>query len=84
MKNDGRVDERIDEGVILWDGHIERMGNDRIFMCICVYIQLICVYGREWEGICLMGHPRKRWSDSVNDCLKKRGLNEGESKKNGG
>ena len=26
----------------------------------------------EWLGSHLVGRPRKRWIDSVNDCLKKR------------
>ena len=30
---------------------------------------------RECVGSRLVGRPRKRWIDSVNDCLKKRSLN---------
>ena len=29
-----RVDERIDEGVLRWFGHVERMKNDRIAKCL--------------------------------------------------
>ena len=30
MRNDEGVDRRIDEGVLRWFGHVERMENDRI------------------------------------------------------
>ena len=33
------------------------------------------VYMGKCAGSRLLGRPRKRWIDSVNDCLKKRGLN---------
>ena len=59
------VDENIDEGVLRWFGHVERMGNDRIVKR---------VYVREYTDSLLVGRPRKRWIDTVNDCLKKRGL----------
>ena len=45
---------------------IERISNSRIARR---------VYERECAGSRLLGRPRKRWIDSVNDCLKKRGLN---------
>ena len=50
------VDEKINESVPRWFGHIERMGNDRIAKKVCV-------------GNCLEGQPQKRWIDSVNECL---------------
>ena len=31
------------------------------------------VYVGECAGSCLMGRPRKRWSNSVKDCLGKQG-----------
>ena len=43
-------DERIDEGVLQWFGHIERM-KDRIAKR---------VYLGEWAGILSVGRPRKR------------------------
>ena len=33
--------------------------------------------GEEYVGSRLVGRLRKRWIDSVNECLKKRGLNVG-------
>ena len=65
-----RVDEGVDESILRWSGHIERMKNDRIAK-------------RVYVGRCVGSHsvdrPRKRWTDSVIDCLKKRGLNVGQA-----
>ena len=55
------MDKRIDEDVLHWCSHVERMENDRIAkrfnVCGCG--------GRQW----------KKLIDTVKDCLKKRGLN---------
>ena len=59
------VDEKIDEGVFRWVGHVERMENDRLAKR---------VYVGECAGSRSMGRQRKRWIDTVKDCLKKRGL----------
>ena len=59
------MDEKIDEGVLRWFGHVERMENDKIGKR---------VYVGECGGRCSAGRPRKRWIDTVKDCLKKRGL----------
>ena len=59
------VDERIDEGVFRWFGHVERVEEERIAKK---------VYVGECAGSRLVGRPRKRWNDSVKDCLKNRGL----------
>ena len=45
------LNERIDEGVISWFGHVERMENDRFAKRI---------YVGECAGSCSMGRPRKR------------------------
>ena len=50
------VDEKIDEGVLRWFGHVER------------------VYVGECAGSRSVGMPRKRWIDTVKECLKKKGL----------
>ena len=44
-----------------WFGHMERMENDRIGKKVCV---------RESLANRLVGRPRKRWINSVNDCWK--------------
>ena len=60
-----RSDERIDEGVLQWFGHVERMKKDRIAKRVYVGV---CA------GSCSVGRPRKRWNDTVKECLKKRDL----------
>ena len=54
------VDEKIDESVLGWFDHVERMENDRIAKS---------VYVGECAGRCSVGRPSKRWIDTV----KKRG-----------
>ena len=59
------LDERIDEGVSLWFGHVERMERDRIANR---------VYVGESTGSRSVGRPRKRWTDTLKEGLKKRGM----------
>ena len=59
------VDEKIDEDVLRWFGHVERIENNRIAKR---------VYVGESPGILSVGRPWKRWNDTAKDCLKKRGL----------
>ena len=59
------LDERIDEGVFRWFSHVERMEIDRIAKR---------VYLGECVGNRSVGRPRKRWIDTVKECLRKRGL----------
>ena len=59
------LDERIDEGMLRWFGHVERMERDRIVKS---------VYVGECAGSRLVGRERKRWTDTVKECLKKRAL----------
>ena len=59
------VDEKIDEWVLRWFGHVERMENDRIVKRI---------YVGDCAGSYLVGRPRKRWIDTMKDYLKNRGL----------
>ena len=66
------VDEMIDEGVLRWFGHEERMENDRIDKK---------VYAEECAGSHSVDIPRKRWIDTVKDCLKKRGLDVGHARR---
>ena len=61
-------DERIDEGVLQWFGHVKRVKKDRIAKRVYVGKCSVCV---------LVGRPRKRWIDTVKDCLRKRGLDVG-------
>ena len=59
------VDDRIDEGVLRWFSHVERMKNDRIAKR---------VYVGECAGSQSVGRSWKRWIDTMKDFLKKRGL----------
>ena len=59
------LDDKIDKGVLRWLGYVERMERDRIDKRF---------YLGECAGNLSVGRPRKRWTDSVKKCLKKRGL----------
>ena len=50
----------IDEGVLRWFGHIERMKNGRTAKRICL---------GECNGSRSVGRTQKRWIDTVKDCL---------------
>ena len=54
-------DERIDKGVLRWFGHVERMENDKIAKRF---------YVGECGGSCSVARPRKRWIDTVKECLR--------------
>ena len=68
------LDERIDEGVLRWFGNVDRMERDRIAK-------------RVYVGVCagsrLVGSPRKIWTDTVKECLKKKRVGCQASKENG-
>ena len=59
------LDEKIAEGVLCWFGHVKRMASDRIAKR---------VYVVECAGSRSVGRPRKRWINTVNECLRERGL----------
>ena len=59
------VEERIDDGFLQWFGHVERMENDRIAKR---------VYVEECAGSHPVGRLRKRWIDTLKECLRKRSL----------
>ena len=63
------LDEKIDEGVLLWFGHVERM--ERVGS------------PREWAGNRSVGRPRKRWIDTEKECLRKKRFRCQASKENG-
>ena len=68
------VDERIDESFFLWFGHTKRMVDDWIAKR---------VHMGEYIGNSSWTYCRKRWNDSVNECLKlkKRGLDVGQTRR---
>ena len=59
------LNERVDEGVLRWFGSVERMERDRISKRVDV---------GECAGSRSMGRPRKRWTDTMQECLRKKGL----------
>ena len=74
MERRKRVDEKIDESVIRWFGHIKRIRNDRMVKS---------VYVNERMGGRLVGGPRKRWIDTENDSWKEKIFKYWESKEKG-
>ena len=59
------LDEKIHESMLQSFKHVERMERDRIAKR---------VYVGECAGSRSVGRPRKRWIDTVKECLRKRGL----------
>ena len=66
------VGEKIDEGVLRWFGHVEKMENDR---------SATRVYVEECADSRSVGRPRKRSINTVQNYLKKRGLNVRQSRR---
>ena len=60
------VGEKMDQGVMRWFGHVERMGDDRLVKR---------VYDSEVRGVRRRGRPRKCWMDGLKEILGKKGLN---------
>ena len=65
------VSQRMDQGVLRWFGHVERMGNERLVKR---------VYESEVRGVRRRGRPRKSWLNGVNEALGRKGLNIQEAK----
>ena len=57
-----------------WFAHVERMENGRLAQR---------VYVGECAGSRSVGRLRKRWMDTLKECLRKRGLDYQASKENG-
>ena len=73
MRSDEGLDEKMDEGVLRWFGHVERMENNRIAKG---------VYVGECAGSRSVGRPRKRRINIMKDCLKKKKFGCQKSKEN--
>ena len=65
------VSQRMDQGVLRWFGHVERMGNERLVKR---------VYDSEVRGVRRRGRPRKSWMNGVKETLERKGLNIQEAK----
>ena len=60
------------EGELRWFVHVERTEGDRIAKR---------VYVGECAGSRSVGRPRKRWIDTVKECLRKRGVDVRQARK---
>ncbi|MEL7302024.1 MAG: reverse transcriptase family protein, partial [Pseudomonadota bacterium] len=65
------VGERMDQGVLRWFGHVERMGEERLVRR---------VYDSDVRGMRGRGRPRKCWMDGVREVLNRKGLDIQEAK----
>ena len=65
MWSEEGVEERINEDVLQWFGHVERMERDRIAKR---------VYVGECAGSHSGGRLQKRWIDTIKECLRKKCL----------
>ena len=68
------VDKRIEEGVLRWFGHVERIERDRIVKR---------VYAGDCAGSRSVGRPGKRWTDTVKYCFNEKRFGCQASKENG-
>ena len=57
--------EKVEQNVLRWFGHIERMSDERLVKRM---------YNSDILGARRRGRPRKRWVDEVNESLVRRGL----------
>src|SRR5678815_4983448 len=55
------VHERINESMLRWFGHVERMNESRLVKRM---------YSGECVGNRPAGRPKRKWTESVNECLK--------------
>ena len=69
-KNVG-VSQRIDQGVLGWFGHVERMGDERMAKR---------VHESNVRGVRIRGYPRTFWMDGMKEVLARKGLNIQEEK----
>ena len=65
------VSQRIEQGVLRWFGHVEKMGDERMARR---------VYESDVGGVRRRGMLRKCWMDGVKEVLARKGLNIQEAK----
>ena len=66
------TDERINESILRWFGHMERMDENRLVKRM---------YSGECVGKKPVGRPKKRWIELVRDCLKERNVSMDEARR---
>ena len=67
----GGVSQKMDQGVLRWFGHVERMGDERLARR---------VYESHVRGTRRRGRPRKCWMNGVNELLERKGMSIQEAK----
>src|SRR5678816_1261878 len=65
------VNERINESMLRWFGHMERMNDSRLVKRM---------YSGECVGSRPAGRPKRKWIESVNECLKERNVSLAEAR----
>ena len=60
------VSQRIDQGLLRWFGHVERMGDERMAKRL---------YESDVRSVRRRGRPRNCWMDGVKEVLTRKGLN---------
>ena len=65
------MSQRIDQGVLKWFMHVERMRNERMAER---------VHESDVRGVRRKGRPTKSWSDGIKEVLARKGLNIQEAK----
>ena len=65
------VSQRVNQGILRWFGHVERMGDERLVKR---------VYESEVRGVRRRGRRRKSWLNGVEDILERKDLNIQEAK----
>ena len=71
MEKNVSVTQRIDQGVLRWFGHVERMGDKKMAKGVC---------DSDVRGIRQRERPRKCWMDGVKEMLARKGINIQEAK----
>src|SRR5678815_2321686 len=66
------VNERINESMLRWFGHVERMNGSRLVKRM---------YSGECVGNRPVGRPNKKWIESVKECLQERNVSLAEARR---
>ena len=65
------VNQRIDQVVLRWSGHVDGMGDERMTKSVCE---------SDMRLVRRRGRPRKCWMDGVKEVLSRKGLSIQEAK----
>ena len=65
------IEQKMDQSILRWFGHVERMGNERMVRR---------VYDSEVRGVRARGRPKKTWEKEVEQCLRRKSFSLQEAK----